>query len=174
MTYVQKEMTAEEVLQILQIFQEIRTKVWLAGGWAVDALVGKQTRVHNDVDVAFDVQDEEKIIKTFYKLRYSIADDARPTRFVLRKTDNDKEIDLHPVVFDDSGAGKQLVSGGESFLYPKDAFTQGIIDGQVVPCLSTHQLVVFHTGYMPLEKDRHNMKMLYEFLGIEIPAIYKE
>ncbi len=70
------ETTARQVLQILQIFKDIQAHVWIAGGWGVDALIGKQTRAHNDVDIAFDIQDEEKIIKTFYQLGYFIVDDA--------------------------------------------------------------------------------------------------
>ncbi len=166
-----KEMTASQVLQILQIFRNIQAQVWLAGGWGVDALVGKQTRAHSDVDIAFNMQDEAKIIKTFNHLGYSIVEDARPTRFVLREIDG-TEIDMHPVVFGASGVGEQLVPNGEPFLYPKDGFVQGIIDGQEVPCVSIDQQVVFHTGYMPLAKDRHNMKMLHECLGIKIPDVY--
>ncbi len=173
MTHIQKEMLASQVLQILQIFKNIQAQTWIVGGWGVDALIGKQTRRHNDVDIAFDAQDEEKIIQTFYQLGYSIVEDARPTRFVLKKTDG-TEIDMHPIVFDDSGVGKQLVPGGEPFLYPKDAFAQGIIDGQKVPCLTVNQQVVFHAGYVPLAKDRHNINVLHEHFAIKIPDAYKE
>ena len=173
MTYIQKEMTARQVLQILQIFKYIHAQVWLAGGWGIDALIGQQTRKHNDVDIAFNAQDEERIIETFYQLGYSIVEDARPTRFVLRKMDG-TEIDMHPVVFDDSGVGKQLVPGGEPFLYPKYAFAQGIIDEQKVPCLSVNQQVVFHTGYVPLAKDRHNINVLHEHFSIPLPDAYEE
>ncbi len=167
-----KEMTARQVLHILQTLKDIHASVWIGGGWGIDALVGKQTREHNDVDIAFDVQDEEKIIQTFYHLGYFIVEDARPTRFVLGKTDG-TEIDMHPVVFDTSGVGEQIVPGGEPFLYPKDGFAQGIIDEREVPCISVDQQAVFHTGYAPLAKDRHNMKMLHEYLGTEIPDVYR-
>ena len=173
MTHVQKEMTAKEVLQILQIFKDMQAQVWIAGGWGIDALIGKQTRRHNDVDIAFNAQYEERIIHTFHQLGYSIVEDARPTRFVLKKIEG-TEIDMHPVVFDASGIGKQLVPDGEPFLYPKDAFVQGTIDGQEVPCLSVHQQVVFHTGYVPLAKDKHNINVLHQYFGIPLPDAYKE
>ena len=172
MRYVQKGMTASQVLQILQTLKDVQARVWLAGGWGIDALIGEQTRKHNDVDIAFNVQDEEKIINAFYQQGYFIVENARPTRFVLRKTDG-AEIDMHPVVFDASGNGKQLVPGDAPFLYAKDAFVQGKIDGQGVPCLGVSQQVVFHTGYTPLAKDRHNISVLHKYFGIEIPDAYK-
>ena len=30
-------------------------RVWIAGGWGVDALVGRQTRIHSDLELAVDV-----------------------------------------------------------------------------------------------------------------------
>ena len=165
-------MTADEVLHILSIFREVGAKIWIAGGWGVDALVGKQTRQHNDVDVAFDTGREEKIIEKFESIGFIVEDDARPTRFVLRHPDG-REIDMHPVVFDDKCVGKQLVPGGKPFLYPKNAFTTGIINNETVPCLTAEQLITFHLGYTPLEQDKHNMKMLNQYLNIPLPDAYR-
>jgi lincosamide nucleotidyltransferase A/C/D/E len=165
-------MTSEKVLQIMQTFININVRVWIAGGWAVDALVGKQTRQHNDLDIAFDTKDERKIINTFNDLGYKVKDDNRPTRFVLRKNDG-TEVDMHPVVFEEDGIGKQLVPKGNPFIYPTDAFSEGTIDNQKVPCLSAKQLIEFHTGYTPLDKDKHNMKILHKYLNIELPEVYK-
>lgn len=167
-----KEMTADEVLEILAIFREVGAMMWIAGGWGVDALVGKQTRQHNDIDVAFDTKQEEKIIDKFRSLGFFVEDDARPTRFVLRHIDG-REIDMHPVVFGETGLGKQLVPNGKPFLYPKNAFTTGKINNETVPCLTAEQLVTFHLGYEPLEKDRHNMKMLNQYLNIPLPEVYR-
>lgn len=164
-------MNQKNVLEILNIFSEINAPVWLAGGWAVDALVGNQTRPHLDVDLAFDNANEDKIITKFKLLGYSIIDDARPTRFVLKNKDG-SEIDMHPVVFNKNRSGEQLVPGGKSFHYPKNCFSEGLINGHKVPCLTADQLVTFHLGYKPLEKDRHNMQILHEFLGIPLPTIY--
>ena len=99
-------------------------------------------------------------------------DDARPTRFVLEK-DDDTKIDMHPVVFGDDGIGRQLVPDGKPFLYPQGAFAQGKINGQTIPCLSAGKLADFHLGYEPLDKDRHNMKVLNEQLGVDLPDGYK-
>ena len=164
-------MTAESVLALVKSFRVVTTRFWLAGGWAVDALIGKQTRPHDDVDIAFDASDESKIIDNFRMQGFEIVDDARPTRFVLKK--GGIQIDLHPVVFGDDGVGRQLVPGGAPFVYPKDAFGDGSINGTSVPNLTAKQLLEFHLGYTPLEKDRHNVEILCKYLRIDLPYSYK-
>jgi lincosamide nucleotidyltransferase A/C/D/E len=40
--------TAETVLEL---FESEAIEVWIDGGWGVDALVGRQTRPHEDLDL---------------------------------------------------------------------------------------------------------------------------
>ena len=42
---------------------------WLDGGWGVDILAGKQTRNHRDIDINFDAQHMEKIVRCTLKYR---------------------------------------------------------------------------------------------------------
>ncbi|MDR2125703.1 MAG: aminoglycoside adenylyltransferase, partial [Prevotellaceae bacterium] len=44
-------MTEQNVIEILKIAKRTGIALWLDGGWGVDALAGRQTRLHNDVDV---------------------------------------------------------------------------------------------------------------------------
>jgi lincosamide nucleotidyltransferase A/C/D/E len=44
-------MTAADVVEILGWLGTASVDVWLDGGWGVDALVGEQTREHNDLDL---------------------------------------------------------------------------------------------------------------------------
>jgi hypothetical protein len=45
------EMTSGPLIELLQLFESAGIEVWLDGGWAVDALLGTQTRPHKDVDI---------------------------------------------------------------------------------------------------------------------------
>lgn len=40
-----------DVKQILQFAIDAEIKVFLDGGWGVDALLGYQSRAHNDIDI---------------------------------------------------------------------------------------------------------------------------
>ena len=37
--------------------------VWLDGGWGVDALLGRQTRPHNDIDLFIELKHRDLFIK---------------------------------------------------------------------------------------------------------------
>ena len=40
-----------EVLDVVAALSVLECRLWLEGGWAVDALVGYQTRAHRDPDI---------------------------------------------------------------------------------------------------------------------------
>ena len=44
-------MTADAVLEVIATLEEASVRVWLDGGWGVDALLGEQTRNHADLDL---------------------------------------------------------------------------------------------------------------------------
>ena len=46
------EMTARDAVDLYNLFDQHEIKVWIDGGWGVDALLGQQTRKHDDLDVA--------------------------------------------------------------------------------------------------------------------------
>ena len=43
--------TCFDVCEILEMLSEASVKVFLDGGWGVDALIGRETRTHNDIDL---------------------------------------------------------------------------------------------------------------------------
>jgi hypothetical protein len=45
-------MTAEDALALYDLFRSHGITVWVDGGWGIDALLGRQTRPHSDLDIA--------------------------------------------------------------------------------------------------------------------------
>ena len=43
--------TCFDVCEILEMLFEASVKVFLDGGWGIDALIGRETRIHNDIDL---------------------------------------------------------------------------------------------------------------------------
>jgi lincosamide nucleotidyltransferase A/C/D/E len=162
---------ADQALEVIARLEAAEVRAWIGGGWGIDALVGEQTRPHDDLDLAINTRDEARAIQTLQHAGFRIVEDHRPTRFVMR-TSSGAEVDLHPIDFTGPGPGVQLVPGGDPFLYPPDAFASGRIAGCLVPCLSAVQQVRFHLGYPPLDKDHHNMQLLRDRLGLTIPPPY--
>ena len=61
-----KEMTTkEDLMTVINILENAGIIYWIDGGWGVDILAGKQTRLHRDIDVNFDATYGKTIKDTF-------------------------------------------------------------------------------------------------------------
>jgi len=143
-------------------------RAWVAGGWGVDALAGRQTRAHRDLDLALDVTAHslESAIEVLHGLGYDVETDRRPTRVELAAP-SERWVDLHPVVFDDHGTGWQAnVEGLAPFRYPPDAFTDGFVGGTGVGCLSVQQQLLFHSGYPLRARDLADIELLKQLTAM--------
>jgi len=80
--------------------------VWLDGGWGVDALLGRQTREHADLDVVVALADVEAITHVLSQRGFGVSEDELPTRFVLQDQ-RGRHVDFHTVSFEPEGGGIQ-------------------------------------------------------------------
>ncbi|MEU4770064.1 hypothetical protein AB0H12_43280 [Actinosynnema sp. NPDC023794] len=159
-------MTGDDVLEILDALREAGGDVWIGGGWGVDALLGRQTRPHRDLDLMHRSGQEPAVVATLAELGFAESVDRRPVRFVVVDAKG-REIDLHPLVFAADGSATQASpEPARPFVYPAACFVTGTILDRAVPCLSAEQQVHFHQGYEPTDRDRHDMARLREAFGI--------
>ncbi|WP_290061028.1 nucleotidyltransferase domain-containing protein [Amycolatopsis solani] len=157
-------MDARTVLRVLAAVTP--NAVWLAGGWGIDALLGRQTREHGDLDLLHRLDEEEAVLAALAALGYRETLDLRPVRFVL--SDGATELDLHPLVFAaDGSATQEADDAGAVFPYPADCFVTGHVGGVEVPCVSAAQQVFFHQGYAPRPRDLADMRRLREAFGVD-------
>jgi len=73
----QQGMAIAEVLAVLDAVRSTGCRFWLEGGWGVDALVGRQTRPHRDVDVDFDADYEDEVLQALSLPGYFIETEAQ-------------------------------------------------------------------------------------------------
>ncbi len=165
-------MNADAVLLVMSWLRQAEIRAYISGGWGIDALLRYQTRVHADLDVAFDAGTENQVMQLFGATGYSLREDARPVRFVLGNA-NSHVVDFHPVVFDHTGSGIQQGFEGV-FVYPAHDLIQGVVAGVAVPCISANLQVHFHAGYRPTEKDCADMQLLHHIFGVTLPANYSD
>jgi len=97
----------------------------------------------------------------------TVVRDWLPTALALAD-DRGLQLDLHPVAPTADGGGDQALRGGRNFHYPPPV--SGIIGGQPVPCVDVATQVACHSGYPPGAKDRADLQLLHDRLGIEIPS----
>ncbi|MGB2955244.1 MAG: nucleotidyltransferase family protein [Anaerolineales bacterium] len=166
----QAEMTAEDVLKVIQLLNQNGIEIIIDGGWAVDALLGEQTRPHEDLDLAVFHEDVPKIRSLFEALGYQEVprDDSWECNFVLG--DNQGHlIDLHSCTFD--GEGNNIFG----VKYPLESLQgSGIIGDLPVRCIPPDILVKFHSGYELDENDYQDVKLLCEKFELQIPEEFEE
>ena len=167
-------MDARSVLEVITSLDHSGVRVWLDGGWGIDALVGKQTREHDDLDCVIALSDAALAREALAVLGFAVTLDELPTRFVLRDR-SDRRVDFHTVTFDAIGAATQQLQDGRLAPYPAEGFSGfGHVAGVRVACLTAAVQSLHHLGYDPDEKDHHDMGLLADHFRIELPAPYRE
>ena len=158
-------MEASQVVELLNMLDEARIRAWVAGGWAVDAAVGRQTRPHGDLDLAVDASQLDVLLALLRRHGFAVTVDWLPSRVELTAV-NGRKVDLHPVAFRPDDSGIQAGLNGPGFEYPADGFAVGTIDGRTVPCLSVAQQLRFREGYPPRDVDVHDIALLRNVAGV--------
>jgi lincosamide nucleotidyltransferase A/C/D/E len=166
--------SASSVLQFVRLMQENGITVWVDGGWGVDALLGEQTRPHDDLDIAIQEKDVASLraLVDARGFRNVPRDDTSAWNFVLGNS-ADERVDVHVVVIDSQGNG--IYGPPENgLMYPSGSLDgTGSILGYPVRCIAAGHLVRFHTGYKLRPKDYHDVSALCERFGIDYPEDYQ-
>jgi lincosamide nucleotidyltransferase A/C/D/E len=167
--------TSIDVIELYATLEKLGFKIWIDGGWGVDALLGEQSRPHQDLDIAIQQKEVAKLRELLRARGYKEIkkEQARPCNFVLGD-ENGREIDVHVIVLDDKGNG---VYGppekGE--MYPAASLTgTGLIEGRPVRCISPEWVVKFHSGYELKDKDFRDVAALCRKFGIDLPPAYAQ
>lgn len=165
-------MDAAEVLAVLGLLGTAGHRVGISGGWGVDALLGRRTRPHADLDLAVPAGELDAIVGLLGGRGYRVRLDERPARLELAAADG-RAIDLHPVRWAADGSGRQVGFGGRVFVYPPGGLEAvGRIAGRPVSCATPELQLAFHLGYEPTAVDRADMEALAAAVGLELPPPY--
>ena len=120
---------------------------WLDGGWGVDALLSGQTRDHDDLDLIVREDHVPRMRGVLHEHGFRRSGGV-PVSFVLRD-ERGREVDVHPVRFDDGGNGHLEGDDRGPYEHPANAFAAaGIIAGRRVACLSAEAQMANHAGGM--------------------------
>src|SRR5512146_249154 len=97
-------MQASDVLAVVGLLDSSDIEAWVDGGWGVDALLGRQTRPHGDLDIAIQHKDVPKLRDVLYARGYRDVprDDTKEWNFVLGD-DEGHEVDVHSYTLGSKG-----------------------------------------------------------------------
>jgi lincosamide nucleotidyltransferase A/C/D/E len=166
-------MEAGEVVRLLDLLESAGVAVWLDGGWGVDALLERQTREHDGLDLVAELADAERLADVVERAGYELVAGGAPKSFALVDSDG-RQVDVHPVVMDEArGGGVYLMDDGREWVYPAAGFAgRGKVAGGDVQCLSPEVQVLVHHGYELTENDFRELYLLHERFGVDLPPEY--
>ena len=165
-------MSADDVAQVLRRLDGAQIDAWVDGGWGVDALLGRETRPHEDLDLVIDIALVTAARAALEPLGFSPSTDELPTRLEVRDRTG-RQVDFHIVSFDSEGVGVQVLQDGSRFSYPAEGFeANGTIGRRRVRCLSAGVQALCHIGYKLKAKDIHDLRLLHERFGVPMPPGY--
>ncbi len=148
---------AEAVIDVMNALAAGGVRAWLAGGWGVDALAGRQTRRHYDMDIVVDsAQDVWRAVPAvltaagFHEFTVERNEGlAMPVRWAWHD-DNGLIVDILPVALDEPP-----FRGDD-----QEPFSTGHISGHAVRCLSGELQIRLHSGYSPRDVEPHDIAVL--------------
>ncbi|MBN2503581.1 MAG: nucleotidyltransferase family protein [Anaerolineales bacterium] len=169
---------AEEVIKLYQLLESHHIPIWLTGGWGIDALLGKQTRPHKDLDVIMLLDDVKRMCDLLAKHGYTLemlweenrfAVDSMgnqvATAFVLQHA-NGCQLDAHAMTLDAHGNGIPAWEEAEDFIFTQAELSgQGVITELNVPCITPESQIKCHTGYELPEKQKTDLALLQAKFG---------
>ena len=151
-------MSSVRVVETLGALEAAGLEAWVMGGWGLDALAGKQSRAHHDLDLIVDQLDIVSVLSVLRGLGYEecyrsespgpVGDLVLSGDTVVVRDEGMGMVDLHAFAIRDSG---QFV-------------TIGSIGELRVKCLTVEQQLLAQKGYrarIPTERrrQRSNVEM---------------
>jgi len=162
----QTESQLKVLAEIRSISESLGTEFWLRGGWAIDFLLGKVTRTHDDIDLITWVQNRERLeaelIKNGY-VRTPVKEEFRDRQSDFRKD----RVEITLGYISHSEDGNLIMNGLPEWIWRPDSLLPKpfIFNNISAKVLNPKQLleekeVYEQIGRTPRQKDAESKKLL--------------
>jgi lincosamide nucleotidyltransferase A/C/D/E len=140
----------ELVLEILDALDAAGVRCWIRGGWGVDALAGKRTRTHEDLDLIIEDDANLRAVEALEDLGFSRWYDV----------DSDVPLFSRIVLHDHPVAGRAVDLQPLDISAGHVEFSTGTIENRQVACLSLQSQLTTHSNYRKRPCDRADLAVL--------------
>jgi lincosamide nucleotidyltransferase A/C/D/E len=162
--------SAEDVVELLDRLDAAGVWYCVTGGWGIDALLGEQTRAHDDLDLGVRLEDVELLCATLHE--FGRDDGEWPSRLVLRDA-RGRQVDAHPLSFDAAGDGWQGNLRGDPYRWPREHLAaRGNVAGRAVPCITAELQLRWHAYEGIDDVDWADVRALCDRCGLPVPAAF--
>lgn len=161
---------AAEVIRVVDRLDDADVQWTILGGWGVDALLGKQTRRHRDLDLIVPARDDQisRVNEALTSLGYRfLHDEVVSTDLLVHRivwqNGLGRTVDIHPATVElDAMAG--LTGPGRK--------AEGTISGRRVHCLTPEVQLALHARHRPRNQDDRDVARLCSRFGLAPPSGY--
>ena len=162
-------LTAPQAVGLCEALEGAGVRYWVIGGWGVDALLGRESRGHKDLDILAVRDDLPRLRGMFEQERLTVCrvwEESRwvedlgepwPTAFVAEDPVG-RTIDVHLIDAPSDGPIVQHYNNPWSFDEPFEG--TGTIAGTAVPCVSAATQIRMHVGYTLPEEQQRDLDLL--------------
>jgi lincosamide nucleotidyltransferase A/C/D/E len=164
----------DDVLFVLRLADQAGARLWIDGGWGVDALMGSQTRKHGDLDVAIEARHLSPFLAKLSGHGFvPVGEDGATAWNFLMRNPGGAVVDLHVIVLDAKGNGV-LGPPEAGHAYPAESLTgRGKIADQIVDCITAVWAVKFRDAYPGDADDRADVLTLCRRFDLPVPIQYQ-
>ncbi len=162
-------LASDDALVLCAMLARNNVRYWLIGGWGVDALLGRETRTHKDLDILILLEDLPKLHnvlgsgdfreKLIWEESCWLGDEGTRSPSAFVSVDgHGRELDVHVIGLGADGGISQYYDNPWAF--PPSVFAAGIIAGTAVPCVSVETQLAMHAGYEIPDAQQRDLKLL--------------
>jgi lincosamide nucleotidyltransferase A/C/D/E len=162
-------MDAAEVVRLVRALADAEVLMWLMGGWAIDALIRRQRRPHDDLDLLVRDVDLAHATGVLATAGYAGEIGMEGSSYLVDPAG--RQVDIHAVRFHSDGRAEYRMEDGRPWLYEPGAFDGiGTVLDRDVPCLTPEMMMIEHaTGYALDAVHRADVAALAEAFGLPVP-----
>jgi lincosamide nucleotidyltransferase A/C/D/E len=163
-------MNESEVVDLLKKAGRHGIELYLDGGWGVDALVGRQSRPHQDIDLFVRRADADAFTALLHREGFrEIPAEYTTEGHTKWYAADGRTVDLHR--FEVTGADTLRF---ENELYPASLLDgTGTIGGVPVRCLTPEAQLLYHQGYEHDANDSADVLLLCNTFDLPVPEEYQ-
>jgi len=173
------EMMAHDVADLVRRWRAERITVWLDGGWGVDALLGKESRPHHDLDIVLEHEMLKRFAELMNQMGFSRISDDGSFKHVFGDPAG-RQVDVRLV--DTSRrqrtpAGTEVYAGAGLPVEVGSRDGRGTVGGELVRCCTADYLVRTRLGGFLEELDdtaRRDVLALHRQLRTPLPIGYSD
>ena len=165
-------LSARDALTLCRLLEEGGVQFWVMGGWGVDALLGRETRPHKDLDILASQTDLVALRALFGAHSFTLKriwEESRwlgegagrwPTAFVAVDA-QERELDVHLIEIRPDGSIIQRYDQQWPLPDSISALSaRGTIAGEALTCVSKAAQLALHTGYDITDAHRRDLDLL--------------